>query len=188
MLKKIILLFVLISVISCKSELSKKDEALFIAKGNEITQASFKELSSNLMAQMKLGGPAQAVPFCNVQAMPITYKMAEKYNVTIKRTSNKVRNSKNKASERELEIINKYQSLLNQGEVLTPLVEINNSNQKHYFAPIQLNSKCLSCHGKLEEQLSVKTDSLIKSLYPNDKAIGYNDGDLRGIWSIVFKN
>jgi hypothetical protein len=27
----------------------------------------------------------------------------------------------------------------------------------------------------------------IKLLYPEDKAIGYNEGDLRGVWSIIFK-
>jgi len=188
MVKKITILFVLISILSCKTELSKEEEQAFISKGKEITQASFKELSSNLMEQMKLGGPVQAVPFCNHEAMPITNKMAEKFKVTIKRTSDKIRNPKNKASVRELEIINKYQYLLNQGEELTPIVELDKNNQKHYFAPIQLNSKCLTCHGKLEEKLSVKTDSLIKSFYPNDKAIGYTEGDLRGIWSIAFKN
>jgi hypothetical protein len=188
MLKKITLIFILISIISCKTELSKENKQAYVLKGKEITKASFKELSSHLMEQMKLGGPQQAVPFCNVKAMPIISKMEDKFNVTIKRTSNKLRNSENKATERELEIINKYQALLDQGKELTPIVELNKNNQKHYFAPIQLNSKCLTCHGKLEEKLSVKTDSLIKSLYPNDKAIGYNEGDLRGIWSIVFKN
>ena len=41
--------------------------------------------------------------------------------------------------------------------------------------------------GKVDEFVSVKTDSIIKSLYSNDKAIGYIEGDLRGIWSIEFK-
>jgi len=34
--------------------------------------------------------------------------------------------------------------------------------------------------------VSKPTDSLIKTLYPNDLATGYKVGDLRGIWSIQF--
>ena len=179
---------ILLSVVSCDTALSTKEKQEYSRKGMEITKASFKELSSNLIKQMKLGGPSQAVPFCNVQAMPITDKMAKKFNVTIKRTSDNIRNSKNKASERELEIIKEYKSLIKNNEALTPIVELDENNIKHYYAPIKLNVKCLACHGELGNKLSVKTDSLIKSLYPNDKAIGYKDGNLRGIWSITFQN
>ncbi|WP_456378568.1 Tll0287-like domain-containing protein [Lutibacter sp.] len=188
MLKKALIISVLLSVVACNNTLSTKEKQEYSKMGMEITKASFKELSSNLIQQMKIGGPSQAVPFCNVQAMPITYKMAEKFNVTIKRTSDKVRNSKNKASKRELEIIKEYSTLIKNNEALTPIVELDENNMKHYYAPIKLNAKCLACHGELGNKLSVKTDSLIKSLYPNDKAIGYKDGNLRGVWSITFKN
>jgi len=188
MLKKILIFTVLLSLFSCNEKISNKEKRAYSSKGKEITQATFKELSSHLMQQMKLGGPAQAIPFCNTQAMPITNAMSEKYDVTIKRASDKVRNSENSASERELEIIEEYKLLAKNNKELIPIVELDKSNKKHYYAPIKINAKCLACHGKLEEPLSVKTDSLIKSLYPNDKAIGYKDGDIRGIWSITFKN
>ena len=188
MLKKVLIFSILLSVVACDNVLSTKEKQEYTKKGKEITKASFKELSSNLIEQMKLGGPTQAVPFCNVQAMPIINEMAEKFDVTIKRTSDKVRNSENKASERELEIIEEYKSLIKNGEELTPIVEFDKNQKKHYYAPIKLNAKCLACHGELGNKLSVKTDSLVKSLYPNDKAIGYKDGDLRGVWSITFKN
>ena len=70
---------------------------------------------------------------------------------------------------------------------ITPIVEVDNNNNKHYYAPILLKANCLACHGKVDEFISVKTDSIIKSLYPDDKAVGYNEGDLRGIWSITFE-
>ncbi|MFK5959215.1 MAG: DUF3365 domain-containing protein [Lutibacter sp.] len=187
-MKKVIIFIFLVGIISCNNKLSRKEKQDYISKGKEITQASFKELSTNLMVQMKLGGPAQAVPFCNHEAMPITNKMAKKFNVTIKRTSDKIRNPKNKASVRELKIIKEYKFLIQNKKEVIPIVELDEGNLKHFYAPIKLNAKCLTCHGKLEGQLSIKTDSLIKSLYLNDKAIGYNEGDLRGIWSIAFKN
>ena len=186
--KKELVLLVLVSFLSCNSSLTTKEKENYTSKGKEIIQASFKELSGHLMQQMKMGGPEQAIPFCNIQAMPITTKIADKFNVTIKRTSRKIRNSVNIASDRELEIIEEYESAIYSKNEIFPKVELDINGNKHFYAPIIVNSKCLSCHGKLEGKLSVKTDSLIKSLYPNDEAIGYSEGDLRGIWSVTFKD
>jgi hypothetical protein len=123
-----------------------------------------------------------------VQAMPITEQLSEKYNVTIKRTSNKLRNSSNKPNERELQIIEQYNNSLNNENGLNPIVEVDEYGIKHFYAPIIMQANCLGCHGTINETVAVKTDSIIKSRYLNDEAIGYVEGDLRGIWSITFKN
>lgn len=188
MLKKALLLSIFVTFLSCNNSISEQEKERLTAEGNEIVQATFKELSTNLMQQMKQGGPSQAIPFCNVQAMPITQQLSEKYNVAIKRTSNKLRNSNNNPNKRELEIINEFSNALHNNSDLKAIVEIDEQNLKHYYAPIIVQANCLVCHGVLKENVTEKTDSIIKSLYPNDKAIEYSEGDLRGIWSITFKN
>ena len=188
MLKYFLISGLLLSIMACNTSISLKEKQEYLKKGKQITQATFKELSGNLMQQMKLGGPSQAVPFCNLQALPITNQISKKFNVTIKRTSDKLRNPKNSPNKREKAIIKQYQILLEKDKELIPIVEVGSDNMKHYYAPIKLNTKCLACHGELRKNLSVKTDSLIKSLYPNDIAINYEKGDFRGIWSIEFKN
>lgn len=40
---------------------------------------------------------------------------------------------------------------------------------------------CLQCHGKLMNPEVLKK---IKELYPKDKAVGYSENEVRGIWSI----
>ena len=87
MLHKSLVFLVLVVFSSCSNSLTNKEKEDLIVKGKEITESTFKELSSNLMEQMKLGGPKQAIPFCNVQAMPITDKYSKTFNVSIKRTS-----------------------------------------------------------------------------------------------------
>lgn len=186
MLKYFLILGLLLSIVACNTSMSLKEKQEYLKKGKQITQATFKELSGNLMQQMKLGGPPQAVPFCNLQALPITNQVSEKFNVTIKRTSDKLRNPKNSPTKREATIIKQYQILFEENKELSPIVEIDSHNKTYYYAPIKLNAKCLVCHGELRKQLSIKTDSLIKSLYPNDMAINYKKGDFRGIWSIEF--
>jgi hypothetical protein len=186
-MKNLLTILVFMAMASCGNSLTDNEKQEYAAKGNEISQATFKALSEKLTEQMQLGGPEQAIPFCNVEAMPLTQQLSDQYGVTIKRTSDKWRNPTNQPSERELEIINNYHKLISEKKEITPIVEVDNNNNKHYYAPILLKANCLACHGKVEEFISVKTDSIIKSLYPNDKAVGYNEGDLRGIWSIEFK-
>ena len=176
-MKNLLILLVFLAMAACDNSLSEKEKQEYANKGNEIAQASFKALSEKLTEQMKMGGPAKAIPFCPVEAIPLT----------IKRTSDKLRNQQNKPSERELEIINNYHKLISEKKEIAPIVEVDSNNKKHYYAPITVKANCLACHGKVDEFVSIKTDSIIKSLYPNDKAIAYNEGDLRGIWSIEFK-
>ncbi len=186
-MKNLLFVLVFLGMLSCDNTLTEKEKQEYTNKGNEISQATFKALSEKLTEQMKLGGPAQAIPFCNVAAIPITQQLSEEFDVTIKRTSDKLRNQENKPSARELEIINTYHNLISEEREITPIVEVDNNNNKHYYAPIMLKVNCLACHGKVEKFVSLKTDSIIKSLYPNDQAIGYSEEDLRGIWSIEFK-
>ena len=46
---------------------------------------------------------------------------------------------------------------------------------------------CLKCHGKIGETLNEDDYTIIKKIYPDDKAIGYDNENLRGIWSIQFE-
>jgi len=46
---------------------------------------------------------------------------------------------------------------------------------------------CLTCHGQPEKELTFQTDSLIHTLYPKDKATGYQTNQVRGLWRIGFK-
>jgi hypothetical protein len=43
---------------------------------------------------------------------------------------------------------------------------------------------CLQCHGIPNNQILPTTLSKIKELYPTDKATGYGENELRGIWVI----
>jgi hypothetical protein len=135
---------------------------------------------------MKSGGVLEAVPFCNTMAQPLTEEIEKKYNATIKRTSLSIRNEKNIPSEGEIIILNQYKNSFGKSETIEPIVTLDNSGTTHFYAPIILQKKCLSCHGTVGKEVTKQTDSIIKSYYPNDKATGFKEGDLRGIWSVTF--
>ena len=186
LLKKITILLLVTSLFSCSNGFSEKEQQEYTNKGKEIAQASFKALSTELMKQMKAGGPAKAVPFCKEQAGPILNEVALKYDVTIVRSSDQLRSCKIEPTERELDIINNYKKTVSENKELKPIVEIDEANNKHFYAPIIVKANCLVCHGKVNETMSVETDSIIKLTYPFDIATGYSEGDVRGVWSITF--
>ena len=72
------------------------------------------------------------------------------------------------------------------GEV-NPIV-VDMGEETEFYYPIITNSMCLKCHGTPGKELESLTLSKILELYPKDKAIGYNENEVRGIWSIRFEN
>ena len=172
----------------CQKELTEKDKKEYIVKGQEIAQNSAEHLGGQLTKSMKEGGVVKALPFCNTMAMPLTDEMSEKYNASVKRTSHKVRNEKNKPTSEETRVLNEYKNLIEAKKKLNPIVELDEAGKPHFYAPILIQEKCLACHGKVDENMSVRTDSIIRSYYPNDAATGFKEDDLRGIWSITFQS
>jgi len=182
------LLFILTAFItsSCSKSLSQKEIQDYTVKGKEIASTTANTLGNNLTQKMKKGGVIDAVPFCNTMAIPLTEEVENKYGVSIKRTSFAIRNEENKPNEGEIVILKQYKNSLTNKETLEPIITLDSSGKPHFYAPILLQKKCLTCHGSIGKEVTTKTDSLIKSYYPNDKATGFKEGDLRGIWSVTF--
>lgn len=183
---RLYLIGVVLVFVSCSKTLSEEEKEQYLSQGKEIAMATANTLGSNLTQKMKNGGVVEAIPFCNVMAYPLTEQMSEKYNVSIKRTSHKIRNDINMPTVEESKIIDGYLQLAKEGKPIKPSIEIDKSGKPHFYAPILLQKKCLACHGTIGDNITMESDSIIKSYYGNDKAIGFKEGDLRGVWSIIF--
>lgn len=148
--------------------------------------ATFTTLSSNLQKAMKAGGVPNAVKYCNIAASPLVDSLEQLYQVSIKRTSLKVRNPNNQPTEQERQQLQSYQEQFGAGKELKPVIH-KIANQTAFYAPIHVMPLCQKCHGKVGEQLMEKDYELIRELYPSDRAINYKSGDLRGMWRITFR-
>ncbi|MCA0153886.1 c-type heme family protein [Winogradskyella vincentii] len=142
-------------------------------------------LGKNLMKTIQKKGTLEALNFCNERALPLTDSMAVVHNARIKRISDKPRNIRNLASKTELTYIEKFKNDLKAGIEVQPIITENNSSVNVYY-PIVTNSMCLQCHGKPTENIEPRVLDRLATLYPNDKAIGYNVNQVRGIWDIEF--
>ncbi|PHR71910.1 MAG: hypothetical protein COA67_05845 [Lutibacter sp.] len=188
-MKKIIFLLVItILLASCKKEhkstiINKEKSNKNYAKiGKEYTLATKTILGKNLKQAIAKEGLVGAMSFCNEQAYSLTDSMQVKYNAIIKRVSDKNRNQNNKANAIELSYINTFKEKLKNGEKIKPIIE-KSDGKIHFYSPIKTNQLCLQCHGK---QLQPNLIAKLKDLYPNDLAVGYDDNQVRGIWSITF--
>jgi hypothetical protein len=45
---------------------------------------------------------------------------------------------------------------------------------------------CLNCHGTPGKHIQDATLTKIQQLYPEDRAVNFKEGDLRGLWHIIF--
>jgi predicted HicB family RNase H-like nuclease len=162
------------------------DLNLFIEQGNEIVANTFSLLSSNLTAAAQEGGLSYALEFCNEKAIPLTASMEEKFKVSIKRTSHRVRNTENNPDEEEQKMINHFLTVLKEtGSYPEPQVSKHNDLVR-YFAPIILAPQCVKCHGNKEGDIEPDLYQVIKEYYPEDQATEFKPGEIRGMWSLTF--
>ncbi len=137
------------------------------------------------MSTIQKKGTLEAIGFCNEKAYPLTDSMATVYNASIKRVSDKPRNRNNLANLKEIGYIKSFKNLVYQKQEVKPISEVLD-NKVHVYYPIVTNTMCLQCHGKLQTDISEINYKTIKRLYPNDKAIGYSENEVRGIWHVTF--
>ena len=155
-------------------------------EGSKITKQAFTTLSSNLQQALGDGGVANALEFCNIQAMPLTDSLSKNYDVEIRRASHRPRNPANRADSLEAVSIKKYINALKANGELKPYT-YRSRNSFIYHAPIRITGQlCLNCHGTPGKDISEKDMEVIRELYPKDEATGFSQGDLRGIWAIEF--
>jgi cytochrome c553 len=162
-----------------------QQEKNYTEKGLAYANNTKKVLGKNLMGTIQKKGTVAALSFCNERAYPLTDSLANVYNAEIRRVSDQPRNPNNKASTSELEHIKSFKNAIASGEKYDPIV-VEGEEKINFYYPIVTNSMCLQCHGKIEADIQPEVVNILKSKYPNDKAVGYTTNEVRGIWSIAF--
>lgn len=187
MKRSFLLLSLIVLLFSCKNkkETSQPLKAETTAKiGLEYAQATQQLLGQNLNKAIEEKGVLHALEFCNEQALPLTQKMEKEHNAVIKRVSDRNRNPGNTANNEELYYIESFRKQIAEGEDPEPVL-VSSEGKTRFYYPIITNKMCLQCHGKPEE-MQPEVLQKIKLLYPRDKALGYSENEVRGIWSIQY--
>ncbi len=144
-------------------------------------------LKSELQAAMRDGGPVSALSVCHDKAAAISREISEQQGMKISRVSLKNRNPANQAVGWTEQALKDFERAKRAGEDInqlefTEIVEINGQHQFRYMKAIPTGKVCLACHGA---NLSPEVREKLHSLYPSDKATGFQVGDIRGAFVVT---
>ena len=152
----------------------------------DIAAAMLKELGQTLQAAMADGGPENAIGVCKTQAPEIAMKLSMKHQLKVARVGTRARNpDMGVPNEWQTQAMKQFESRLAKGDKpydieFIQLVKSGSYDlELRYAKPIVLQPMCTACHGT-PEQISPEVKAKLDQLYPNDKAVNYKPGELRG--------
>ena len=167
-------------ITSCNQPTSKVNIEELKQHGDSLTNIAQKTLMGTLLAAIEQEGHEYALDFCNVRAMPTTDSLSNAMKVTIQRLSQKNRNPQNAITNKNDQVVFDY---FNENKSVKDTLLIENSKDIYYKRINLAMPACTQCHGKeIEPNLLAK----IKTLYPEDKATGYELNDFRGMWKVTY--
>jgi hypothetical protein len=149
-----------------------------MARGAELL-APFKK---NLMQALQSGlqrGPAEAISVCRDMAPAIAAGLSVD-GVVVGRASHRLRNPDNAAPDWVSPVI---ESWLAEGAERAPVVVPLPGSRTGYVEPILTQPLCLTCHGS---SLAPDIAERLAADYPDDRATGFEVGDLRGVFWAEF--
>ena len=140
-------------------------------------------LKTQLKAHMKKDPTGlDALAFCTGSADNITKEVNAKLPdyAKVRRTALKIRNnSVNTPDATDKKVMQAYESSI-AAKTFTPkdIKVVQEGDVTRVYKPLIAKKVCLKCHGS---KLDPKITDALKSAYPEDKAIGFKEGDLRGV-------
>ena len=185
-MKQILLLILLLILTSCGQQtISYKEISQRTEQSKDVIKKFGLQLKSELQKSMKAGGPLQAISVCHEQAPKIAKQLSLEAGWNIHRTSLKARATK--ADAWETRIMQSFEQKHTNGDKFKTLfnqdvVEVNGKAAFRFIQAIETKGMCLTCHG---ENIAPVVAKKIAQLYPDDKAIGFKEGDIRGAFSII---
>jgi len=150
-----------------------------------VTAAAFAALSGRLGEAMADGGPVVAIDVCSVEAEGILDGVAAEHGVRVRRVTDRPRNPANQADAGDLELMEMIRTMIAAGDEITPHVAGDAAAGTIVRLPIRIAMPlCLACHGDTGADVAPDTLAAIRNRYPHDRATGYREGELRGLWRV----
>lgn len=152
--------------------------------GKELSATLMARLQNELRAAMQSGGPVRAISVCSERAIDLTREVAASHpGASLKRVTVRSRNPLNSPDQLEADALEQFASMAAAGEPLPARLvqKIRRDGQVTYrfYQPLTTAGLCLVCHGD-PDRMPADLRAELNRRYPEDKAIGYEDGDFRG--------
>ena len=193
-MRKIIILTLSVLILGCgASEEEKIAQNLAVNKelARQLTATTLisffsQDLKTELMSGIKEGGFTNAINVCQLKAPEIAARYLTE-NWEMKRVTDKPRNPINQANFHEQEILSLFATNPTKYKFFDEWQDPENKKDYYFYKPIYIGKVCLKCHGT-KPAIDEKAVLAIQEKYPDDKAINYTKGDLRGMFVVRLKS
>lgn len=164
------------------------DKEALMADAKVAVQTLGKTLKGELKQAMQAGGPENALDICHTRAPELAAQVSEEQGMQVSRVSLKNRNPvTGKANEWQQKVLEDFEARKAAGEkpqqlVYAEVVEATDQHEFRFMKAIPTGEACLQCHGT---NIKPNVMEKLQSLYPDDKATGFEKGDLRGAFVVM---
>ena len=161
-------------------------DTVTVAQARRAADELGADLVTMLTSELKRGGPAAAIAVCADSAQVRT-RRHESSGMMVRRVGTRVRNVENTPDSTETAVLEAFARAIAEGRAMPdtafPTSDPRGRTVTHYLRAIRVQEFCLACHGPTDS-ISAKVKGMIDTRYPNDRATGYQVGDLRGAISV----
>jgi hypothetical protein len=147
-----------------------------ITRGDLVIVAMHDALLRELSSALDEGGPLLAIKSCHIDATWVSQRFGREEGLAAGRTSDRLRNPTNAPRPWASPIVkaNAGRRVRDVGGFAVDLGE-----KVGVLRPIAHRPQCGSCHGQ-PEKFSTGVRAELEDRYPVDRAIGFEDGEIRG--------
>ena len=163
-------------------------DTAWVDQSRQLTMQLGGQLKGELTKAIAEGGPIAAINVCYLRAPEIAAQLSQASGARVGRTALRVRNPSNAPDELERSVLEQFATDLGSGPIDRPLEAVfeirrGDAVERRYMRAIPTDALCLTCHGKV---LAPELAAAIARDYPKDQATGFEQGQLRGAFSVVW--
>lgn len=167
--------------------LSTDDFTRLVAKSAPLADALAATLQTELQRAIKQGGPIAAISVCHDKAPAIAAQLSTQSGAHIRRIALRTRNPQAEPSaaqrERLTALLAAPLTADGKPQMLAWRETTSQASTIEFLRAIPLGPLCVTCHG---EAIAPDLSAAIKKLYPDDQAVGFKLGELRGAFAITW--
>lgn len=167
------LVLCVLGVVACARGPTPQDRQRLEAEARDAAARLKGTLMKELSAALQQGGPLEALDVCAQRAQPLTAASATA-RTRVGRTSHRLRNPLNRAP---VWLQPTVDALARGERVVSAMVDIG-GGRFGYHEPLVTQPLCTTCHGS---ELPDELGAAIAQRYPDDAAVGFAAGDVRGL-------
>lgn len=170
------------------TSLAHADDEALVAETRKTAQGIPPKLLAMVQAEIEKGSFVGAIDACSNQAPKMAAQASQNTGWAIRRVSLKNRNPKATPDAWEKEALQEFDRRALAGENPASLEKVEFVNEGgtrtlRYLKALPTQSLCLNCHGA-PETMAPEVKAQIAKIYPNDLAVGYREGQVRGALTI----